>query len=87
MNPTITGFFLIGHVFKTMETESASACEVNCYMENNCISYNLKPLADGTYLCELSDSDDVAHPLNMRYKGGAIYKSFKVSRRYSNSGV
>ena len=85
MNPTVTDFFLIGHVFKTMEIKAASACEVNCYMENNCISYNIKPLPDGKYLCELSDSDDVAHPLNMRYREGAMYKSFKVNHYYSRS--
>lgn len=85
MNPTVTGFFLIGHVFTTMEIKAASACEVNCYMENNCISYNIKPLPDGKYLCELSDSDDVAHPLNMRYREGAMYKSFKVNHYYSRS--
>lgn len=85
MNPTVTGFFLTGHVFKTMEIKAASACEVNCYMENNCISYNIKPLPDGKYLCELSDSDDVAHPLNMRYREGAMYKSFKVNHYYSRS--
>lgn len=70
MNPTVQDFFLKNHVFKKMEIKSASACEVNCYMEADCISYNLKPLQGGTFLCELSDSDHVIHPTDVKYKQG-----------------
>ena len=66
-------------MFKKMEIESASACEVNCYMEADCISYNLKPLQGGRFLCELSDSENVVHPEDLQYKQGTVYKSFKVN--------
>ena len=65
-------------MFKRIQIETASVCEINCYMEADCASFNLKPLQDGTYLCELSDSDRVIHPEDIKYKEGTVYKSFKV---------
>ncbi|PFX30192.1 Hemicentin-1 [Stylophora pistillata] len=62
MNPTVQDFFLEKHVFKMMEIETASACEVNCFIEADCISYNLKPQRNEKYLCELSDSDYETNP-------------------------
>ena len=41
MNPAKQDFILEKHVFKMMEIETASACEVNCFMEADCVSYNL----------------------------------------------
>ena len=79
MNPTVQDFFLEKHVFKMMDIETASACEVNCFIEAECISYNLKPQRNGKYLCELSDSDYETNPKDFRYKEGSVYKSFKVS--------
>lgn len=82
MNLIVIGFFLIGYVFKIMEIKVVSVCEVNCYMENNCIFYNIKFFLDGKYLCELSDFDDVVYLLNMRYREGVMYKLFKVNFYY-----
>ena len=79
MNPAKQDFILEKHVFKMMEIETASACEVNCFMEADCVSYNLKPQQNGTILCELSDSDHPNNQQDLRYKEGTVYKSFKVS--------
>ena len=79
MNPAKQDFILEKHVFKMMEIETASACEVNCFMEADCVSYNLKPQQNGKLLCELSDSDHANNQQDLRYKEGTIYKSFKVS--------
>ena len=57
MNPAKQDFILEKHVFKMMEIETASACEVNCFMEADCVSYNLKPQQNGKLLYEFSDSD------------------------------
>ena len=65
--------------FKIMEIETASACEVNCFVEADCVSYNLKPQQNGKLLCELSDSDHTNNQQDLRYKKGTVYKSFKVS--------
>ncbi|PFX16134.1 Hemicentin-1 [Stylophora pistillata] len=86
MNPTVQDFFLEKHVFKMMEIETASACEVNCFIEADCISYNLKPKRNGKYLCELSDSDYETNPKDFRYKEGSVYKSFKGQRQEQRQG-
>ena len=78
MNPAKQDFILEKHVFKMMEIETASACEVNCFMEADCVSYNLKPQQNGKLLCELSDSDHANNRQDLRYKKGTVYKSFKM---------
>ena len=80
MNPTIHDFFLENHVLRRLEIESPSACEVNCFMDADCVSYNLRRPQDPDrgYLCELSDSTDKIHPLDVKYETGALYKSFQV---------
>ena len=62
-----------------VEIETASACEVKCFLEADCVSYNLEPQQYGKLLCELSDSDDANNQQDLRYKEGAIYKSVKMS--------
>ena len=79
MNPAKQDFILEKHVFKMMEIETASACEVNCFMEADCVSYNLKPQQNGKILCELSDSDHINSHQDLRSKKVTVYKSFKVS--------
>ena len=50
MNPAKQDFILEKHVFKMVEIETASACEVNCFMEADCVSYNLKLQQNGKLL-------------------------------------
>ena len=82
MNPAKQDFILEKHVFKIVEIETASACEVNCFVEADCVSYNLKPQQNGKLLCELSDSDHTNNQQDLRYKKGTVYKSFKVSIQF-----
>lgn len=58
--------------------EDTSACDVNCFIENDCVSFNVKPLQNGNYLCELSNSCDVIHPDDLKEEQGIVYTSFKV---------
>ena len=80
MNPSVHNFFLKSHVFRRLEIELPSACEVNCFMDADCVSYNLRQPQDldGRYLCELSDSTHKIHPLDVKFEEGAVYKSFRV---------
>ena len=79
MNPAKQDFILEKHVFKIVKIETASACEVNCFMEADCVSYNIKPQQNGKLLCELSDSDHTNNQQDLRYREGTVYRSFKVS--------
>ena len=80
MNPSVHNFFLESHVFRRLEIGLPSACEVNCFMDADCVSYNLRQPhdLDGRYFCELSDSTDKIHPLDVKFEEGAVYKSFRV---------
>ena len=78
INHSIKGHSLVGHVFKSMEIHDSSACEVNCFMEGDCVSFNIKPLQDGKFLCNLSNSDHVIHPGDLKDEQGTVYTSFKV---------
>ncbi|RMX47457.1 hypothetical protein pdam_00002147 [Pocillopora damicornis] len=50
---------LLNHVISTPRAKTAKICEIHCFIEIKCESYNFGPNEDGDYLCELSDSDDV----------------------------
>ena len=82
MNPSVDNLYLENHVFRKLEIKTASACEVNCFMDADCVSYNLRQPRDpeGKYLCELSNSTDKIHPLDVKFEAGAVYKSFRVSQ-------
>lgn len=71
----------MGHVIKGMQIKNPSACEVNCFMEDDCFSFNLKSQNDGTYLCELSNSNDKVHKEDLKDEEGTVYTSFEVREK------
>ncbi|KAL9971198.1 hypothetical protein ACROYT_G023695 [Oculina patagonica] len=77
INPAIEDHTLVGHVFKSILIQDSSACEVNCFMEGDCVSFNVKLQQDGKYLCNLSNSDHVVHPGDLKEEQGAVYTSFR----------
>ena len=66
----IGGRTLVGHVFKTIKITSPDLCEVNCFIEADCVSFNVGPLQDGNHRCELSNSDHRVHPDDLVYGVG-----------------
>ena len=64
-----------GHVFKAIFVEDEELCRLNCYLENNCISYNF---VKNKNFCELSDSDHRQHPEDLQLMNGFIYGASKV---------
>ncbi len=79
INPAVEDHTIVGHVFKSMLIQDSSACEVNCFIEDECVSFNVKPLQDGKYFCELSNSSDAVHPEDLKDEQGTVYTSFRVS--------
>lgn len=74
------GHYLEGHLFKSIAVREESTCDVKCYIEDSCVSYNIvSSPEDGTLLCELSTSDHEMHPGDLKLRFGAIYQSFEVS--------
>jgi len=73
------GYSLQGHVFKTFTVQKESTCEVRCFVEHGCVSYNVGPShEDGVYICELSDSDHEMHPEALARQNGFTYRAAKV---------
>lgn len=79
-NPPVEGHSLQGHVFNSFKVQRESACEARCFVEHNCVSYNLGPLdRDGLYICELSDSVHQMHPEALVRQIGFTYRPTEVS--------
>ena len=57
---------------------SAELCELQCFLEISCQSYNYGPKENGVQVCELSDSDAIRDPLDWTTKQGFIYGGTKV---------
>ena len=77
-NKKVDGRKLIGHVFQKSHVQSQDICEINCFVEPDCFSFNVGPLQDEKHSCQLSDSDHVVHPADLIYEDGMSYKSVVV---------
>ncbi|XP_068696923.1 hemicentin-1-like isoform X2 [Montipora foliosa] len=74
-NDLVTNRILVRHVIKTMTIPSPDVCEVNCFVEAGCVSFNVVLLNDGSLECQLSDSDHRGHSNDMIYQAEATYTS------------
>lgn len=73
------GYSLQGHVLKTLTVQRDSTCEIRCFVEHGCVSYNIGPShEDGSYVCELSDSDHEMHPEALARRNGFSYRATEV---------
>ena len=78
--PPTPGRSLAGHVIRRLLVDAGTACEANCFDDDDCMSVNLGPKNQGTRLCELSSSDDNLHPEGLEERSKFIYKSVLVSK-------
>ncbi|KAL9963246.1 hypothetical protein ACROYT_G032427 [Oculina patagonica] len=75
----VDGFALQGHVIKNisvnMETDDVRfECRVLCGGESTCVSINIGPPGnDGVSLCQLSNSDHIRHPDDLKPHEGFLY--------------
>ncbi|XP_078374692.1 uncharacterized protein LOC144658196 isoform X2 [Oculina patagonica] len=69
------GYSLQGHVIKNLTVQRESACDARCFIEHNCVSFNVGSLdEDDAYICELSDSDHEMHPKALVRRHGFTYQ-------------
>ena len=74
---------LINHVIISFREIEEEMCEIKCYLEPNCRSYNYGLLTNGTFLCELSDTQHVqALPDELEARNGFNYRSIEQVRLY-----
>ena len=67
-------------MISTPSVTSAVQCEIDCFMEFKCESYNFGPKEGGGHVCELSDTDAIRDPLDWTTKQGFIYRGTKVEK-------
>ena len=73
-HPAVEGYSLKGHLLNSFKVQREGACKARCFVEYNCMSYNVGPLdEDGTNICELSDSDHQMHPAALVRQSGFTY--------------
>ena len=70
---------LTKHVIRSVGVESASSCEIECFLEEFCVSYNLGPFQHGRHVCELSNSDAIRHPVDLVPDPAYNYRESVVS--------
>ena len=72
--------YLEHHVIQSILVDDNDFCQMKCYVEPTCLSYNLGTMASvDKFVCELSDSDHNEHPENLVYKKGFSYHPTVVS--------
>lgn len=74
----LDGQRLVNHVIQVNDVKDRELCAIRCFMEPNCVSYNIeiKPKGnDGTHRCELNDvthvenSNDLVEDQRYIYRG------------------
>ena len=79
----IHGKRLENHVIQTIDVINEDICQLKCYLEPNCVSYNFKTEAntDGKHRCDLNNvtyehnnehSGDLAEKKNYLYRGAEV---------------
>ena len=55
---SIHGYRLENHVIRTIDVINEDVCQLKCYMEPNCVSYNFnkKEEANGQHKCDLNNA-------------------------------
>lgn len=64
---------LVNHVIKGIWVKSELSCKSFCFADDDCMSINLGPLRDKQHFCELSRSDHVLHPGDLKIRTGFKY--------------
>ena len=80
----IYGHRLDNHVIRTIGVMNEDFCEMQCYLEPNCVSYNFKnngehkgDLNNDTYEHENEHSGDLAKNEDYVYRGAEVGVKFK----------
>ena len=67
------------HVIRSAEVPSEGSCRLMCFMEPNCVSFNLGPLEDGKHKCELNNAtDENQFPNSLVNKPAFTYLAIEV---------
>ncbi len=66
------------HVIAKLKVPDADICQLQCYLNDNCVSFNFGPSETGDdNICELNNSTDRRH---LRTRRQFIFQGTKVKR-------
>ena len=74
----VTGFYLEGHVISNHSVELNLDCQDQCALARECVSYNIGPMINNKMVCELSNSDHVQHPEDLKPRKDWFYRGTEV---------
>ena len=72
--PLESGCYLRDHVFLNLTIGVHTACHHRCVMESRCVSVNIGRPVNDKVVCELSDSDHIQHPQDLKPRQGWTYR-------------
>ena len=80
----IHGRRLNNHVIRTIDVINEDICQLKCYLEPNCVSYNFKEIADtdGKHKCDLNNGTyehDMEHSGDLVEKKSYVYRGAEVN--------
>ena len=76
----LMGKRLIKHVIRKASVMDREFCGALCFMEHNCISYNLKTTSQaGKHKCELNNATHKEHEEDLKENRNYEYNGAKVS--------
>ena len=72
----------MNHTMKTKLVNSLDDCEYLCYLDDNCVSLNIKDkdLESGTHACELNNSTHLDHDADLVNDPFFYYRGAKVMK-------
>ena len=71
-------------MIRTIDVMDEYLCGAQCFMEPNCVSYNLKDSLFVPYKCDLNNSTHYRHPDSLKIQNGSKYRGTKVGIKNSN---
>ena len=80
---TVNGRRLLNHVILITDVMSQDLCELSCYTEANCFSYNFMiGSVTGKHKCELNNSTHEGHENELEKNSNYVYRGAEVKYRY-----
>ncbi len=77
---TFEGRRLMNHVIHITDVISEDFCEMLCYMESDCVSYNIMRRSEtGKHKCELNNATHEGHGEDLEANSNYIYRGAKVN--------
>ena len=80
--PRRQGKRLTAHIIRSVDVNTDSNCQIKCFLETFCVSYNIGPFQGGKHVCELSNSDAIRHPQDLVTDPTYTYVETEVSDIY-----